>query len=206
MNDMTAVIVPKSDQVNADDFVAGPATYTIQAVAITAGTEQPVSINIGIAGKVYRPCKSMSRVLVAAWGPDAKQYTGRSMTLYRDPYVTWGGLAVGGIRISHLSHIEKDMTMALTATRAQRKPYTVKPLKSAPQTVAGDLNVADAWSADMRARITSAVDRPSLLTYWNSPAAKRERQPIADTDTYREVFAELNAKIDALRNAEGVEP
>lgn len=132
MNDMSQVIIPKSDQINADDLISGPITVTIKAVAITAGTEQPVSIDIGIAGKVYRPCKSMSRVLVAAWGPDAKAYIGRSLTLYRDPTVKWGGMDVGGIRISHLSHIDKDMTMALTATRAQRKPFTVRALKTKP--------------------------------------------------------------------------
>lgn len=129
---MSDVIIPKSDQINADDLISGPMTITIAGVAITAGTEQPVSIDIGVPGKVYRPCKSMSRVLVAAWGPDAKTYTGRSMTLYRDPTVKWGGMEVGGIRISHLSNIDKDMTMALTATRAQRKPYTVRPLKGGP--------------------------------------------------------------------------
>ena len=132
MNDMTAVIVPKSDQWNADDFISGPQTFTVQGVSISAGTEQPVSMDVGTPGKVFRPCKSMSRVLVAAWGPDAKQYTGRSFTLYRDPKVKWGGMEVGGIRISHLSHIERDMTMALTETRANRKPFTVRPLKDQP--------------------------------------------------------------------------
>lgn len=128
MNDMTSVITPKSDQINSDDLIAGPMTVTIQGVAIKGGEEQPVSIDIGIPGKVYRPCKSMSRILVAAWGPDAKAYTGRSLTLYRDPTVKWGGLDVGGIRISHMSHLDKDMTVALTATRANRKPFTVRPM------------------------------------------------------------------------------
>ena len=33
MNDMSGVIQPKSDQVNADDFIPGPRTYTIEGVA-----------------------------------------------------------------------------------------------------------------------------------------------------------------------------
>ena len=102
MTDMTAVIQPKSDQVNADDFIAGPATFTIESVSISPGTEQPVQIKLVGEPRVWRPCKSMSRVLVAAWGPDAKVYTGRSLTLYRDPKVKWGGMEVGGIRVSHL--------------------------------------------------------------------------------------------------------
>lgn len=83
----------------------------------------------------------MRRVLVTAWGADASVYSGRAMTLYRDEAMAFGGQPVGGIRISHLSHIERSMTMALTVTRASRKAYTVKPLvaHSPPQKPAADL-------------------------------------------------------------------
>jgi hypothetical protein len=128
MNDMSSVIVPKSDQINADSLIAGPITVTIKDVKIAPGTEQPVSMVLQETDLFFRPCKSMSRVLVAAWGPDAKAYIGRRLTLYRDPEVMWAGIKVGGIRISHMSHISEKKTMALTATRAQRKPFTVQPL------------------------------------------------------------------------------
>ena len=128
MNDMTAAITPKSDQLNADDLIAGPLTITVTEVTIRAG-EQPVSIHYeGDNGKPYKSCKSMNRVLVMCWGPDAKNYIGRSMTLYRDPTVKWAGQEIGGIRISHLSDLDSSVTMALTATKGSRKPYTVKPL------------------------------------------------------------------------------
>lgn len=129
MNDMRAVIVPKSDQLNADDLLAGPITITVTNVTIRPGTEQPVSIFFdGDGGKPYKCCKSMARVLVHCWGPDASAYVGRSMTLYCDPKVKWGGMAVGGIRISHISHIKDTTVMALTETKGSRKPFTVKPL------------------------------------------------------------------------------
>lgn len=128
MNDMTKVIVPKSDQINADDLLSGPITITIASVKVAPGQEQPVSIVFEGSDKVYRPCKSMARVLVAAWGPDASKYHGRSLTLYCDPKVKWGGMEVGGIRISHMSHIDSPLTMALTVTRANKKPFTVKPI------------------------------------------------------------------------------
>lgn len=132
MNDMRKVIEPRSDQMNADDLLAGPVTITIRDVSIRPGTEQPVSIHFdGDNGKPWKPCKSMCRVLVAAWGPDAKAYVGRSATLYCDPKVKWAGLEVGGIRISHLSHIDREMMMALTATKGKRAPYMVKPLVGA---------------------------------------------------------------------------
>ena len=128
MLDMSPVIVPKSDQISADDFISGPRTYQIDSVAINPGTEQPVNISLVGENRVWKPCKSMARVLVAAWGPDAKLYSGKSVTLYRDPKVKWGGLEVGGVRISHMSHIERPLSMALTATKGRRADYTVKPL------------------------------------------------------------------------------
>lgn len=129
MNDMRSVIIPKSDQITADDLLAGPRTITVSEVTIRPGTEQPVSIHFeGDGGKPYKPCKSMSRVLVHCWGPDASKYVGHGMTLYCDPKVKWGGMAVGGIRISHLSDIESPVTMALTETKGSRKPFVVKPL------------------------------------------------------------------------------
>jgi hypothetical protein len=126
---MLATIVPKSDQLNADDLIGRDLTMRITDVKIRAGQEQPVSISFeGDNGKPYKPCKSMCRVMVAAWGPDAAKYKGRYMTLRRDPTVTWAGLEVGGIRISHMSDIDSAMTMALTMTKAKKKPFTVKPL------------------------------------------------------------------------------
>ena len=145
MNDMRAVIVPKSDQINSDDLISGPITITIEKVLIAPGTEQPVSIHFeGDNGKPYKPCKSMARVMVQCWGPDASIYVGRSLTIYRDPKVIWGGMAVGGIRISHMSHIAGSQTMALTATKTSRKPFTVQPLvASKPQVTVHETDLVD---------------------------------------------------------------
>lgn len=129
--DMSLTVAPKSDQINADDLIAGPRTITITRVNANEGNaEQPVNVYFdGDNGKPFRPCKSMRRVMIAVWGADAKEYVGRSMTLYRDPDVTWGGMKVGGIRISHMSHMDGEQVLALTATKSSRKPYKVRPLK-----------------------------------------------------------------------------
>lgn len=133
MNDMAIAIVPKSDQLNADDLIAGPRTVKITNVVIKGAGEQPVDISFeGDGGKPYKPCKSMRRVMVLLWGADAKKYIGHSMTLYRDESVKWAGAEVGGIRISHMTGIDAPQTMVLTATKGSRKPYTVKPLVIAP--------------------------------------------------------------------------
>lgn len=128
--DMQSTIAPKSDQLNADDLIGGR-TVTIKVTAIKGSSEpqQPVAIHYeGDNGKPYKPCKSMRRVLVSAWGANGADYVGRSMTLYRDDAVVFGGIQVGGIRISHLSHIDNPMTIALTASKTVRKPYTVNVL------------------------------------------------------------------------------
>jgi hypothetical protein len=127
--DISNTIKPKSDQLNADDLIAGPRDIVITAVKV-AESEQPVSIHFeGDDGKPYKPCKSMRRVIVAIWGADSKAYTGRALRLFCDQKVAFGGAQVGGIRISHASHIEKPFTMALTTTRAKRSPYTVQPME-----------------------------------------------------------------------------
>ncbi len=149
MNDMSAAIVPKTDQLNADSILTGPITVTISDVSIRPGTEQPVSIHYeGDEGRPWKPCKSMCRVLVSAWGPDAKAYVGRSVTLYRDPAVKWGGMEVGGIRISHMSHMESALTMALTATRGSKKLHTVRPLV-APVKPASATDEWAQWEKDL---------------------------------------------------------
>lgn len=134
MGDMSAVIIPKSDQLNSDSLMSGPLTIKITKVLVRPGTEQPVSIFYeGDEAHPWKPCKSMARVLVAAWGPDSSQYVGRSLTLYRDPKVKWGGLEIGGLRISHMSDITGPLTLALTETKQSRKPFTVKLLAAEPK-------------------------------------------------------------------------
>src|SRR3546814_5647448 len=47
-------------------LIAGPRTYTIETVDIRPGTEQPVSVFLRGEERAWKPCKSMSRVLVSA--------------------------------------------------------------------------------------------------------------------------------------------
>jgi hypothetical protein len=182
MNDMSAVIVPKSDQINADDLIAGPRTIRISSVDIRPGTEQPVSIAFDGDSKVYRPCKSMCRVMVAAWTADAKTYVGRSMTLYRDASVKWGGLEVGGIRISHLSHIDAPLVMPLTATKGVRKAFQVRPL------VVED--AAAVATEDLIAAVNAAPDEDVLKAITASKRAVAVRARLAETRP------ELAARVD----------
>lgn len=129
--DMRQYIAPKSDQINADDLIGGPRTITVTRVNANEGNgEQPINIYFeGDNGKPFRPCKSMRRLLATVWGVSASAYVGRSMTIYRDPKVQWGGLEVGGIRISHMTGLDAPKVVVLTESKTKRKPVTIKPLK-----------------------------------------------------------------------------
>jgi len=119
-------IEPKSDQLNYDDFIAGPVTFTVAGVK-RGSDEQPVIVEVE-GNRPFKPCKSMRRVLIAAWGDKGADWVGRQFTLYGDPSVKFGGANVGGIRISHMSHIAGPVTLKLTTTRSKRADYTVQPL------------------------------------------------------------------------------
>lgn len=129
---MNMATEPKSDQMNYDDFIGGVTkTITITDIKSSGNADaQPISIHYeGDNGKPYKPCKSMRRVMVHGWGDDGLQFVGKSMTLYGDPSVKWAGKEVGGIRISHMSNIEREMNVSLTSSQGKRKLHQVKPLK-----------------------------------------------------------------------------
>lgn len=130
--DISSTTAPRSDQQNYDDYITGPKTVTVSEVR-QGSAEQPVEIHlVEFPGRPYKPSKSMRRVLVAAWGSEASQYTGRRLTLTGDPTVKFGGQVVGGIKIAALSHIDKPLNVSLTVTRGKRAPHTVQPLPDAP--------------------------------------------------------------------------
>lgn len=155
--DIRETIIPRSDQTNAEDFLSGPQTVTITGVS-KGSAEQPVNIELAeFPGRPFRPSKTVRRILVNAWGPEASAYIGRRMTLYRDPAVKFGGMDVGGIRVSHLSHIDKPLSVALSVSRGRRQPYTVQPLTDA----------APAWTA----AVAAASTEDELRAVWKRFAA-----------------------------------
>lgn len=120
-------IVPKSDQLNSEQLIAGSMTFAVTGVSRCSGADQPVAISYAAdPSRPFKPCKTMRKLLIKAWGEDGESWVGKSMTVYNDPDVKWAGESVGGIRISHLSDIPSDkIEVSLTATRGKKKLYTV---------------------------------------------------------------------------------
>lgn len=168
MNDSLAdTIIPKSDQLNADDLIAGPITVTVEGVKRSSSPEQPIDILIS-GHRPYRPCKSMRRVLISVWGDKGQDWIGQSMTLYRDESVKYGGVAVGGIRISHATGIDKRRDLMLTATRSKREMFVVNPLviKTQPPV-----------PADYKDKIDSFSDKEKLKTWMKGILIRNEWEP-----------------------------
>lgn len=164
--DISETLAPKSDQLDYEDLIQGARTFTIKGVSKGPSMEQPFNVTLVEFDRPWRPAKSMRRVLAAAWGTDATAYVGRRVTLFGDATVKFGGQEVGGIRVSHLSHITEPLTVPLMVTRGKRAPFTVQPLApvvdhAAALTAAsstGELQAA--WAVAMKA---GASKDPALI-------------------------------------------
>lgn len=183
---------PRSDQINSDDFIGSAQTYTIANVRV-GSAEQKYDIELAeIKDKAWRPPLTMLRLLMHAWGDESDDWIGRRVTLYRDESVRFGSDAVGGIRISHMSHLPggKPLTVKLTKTRGRKQNYTVEPLPDAPPPIVDDeatefearitasatLADLDAIAADLKARDLGA-HRKHLLAAWSERRTAIENKP-----------------------------
>ncbi|KOQ93317.1 hypothetical protein ABW48_19885 [Pluralibacter gergoviae] len=152
MSDLRATVVPRSDQINFEDVQSQNITASIKSVR-AGNSEQPVFIDLdGYDGRPYKPSKTMRRVLVEAWGENGHAWVGRSLTIYGDPSVKFGGVAVGGIKISAMSDIEADFSMMLSVSRGKRQEHRVQKLEvkkplTAPEILAWFSN--EALTADL---------------------------------------------------------
>jgi hypothetical protein len=172
--DLTESIAPKSDQLDAVDLLSGPRTFTIEKVS-KHNAEQPFNFHLAEFPRVWRPGKSMRRVIVAAWGPDATKYAGQRVTLYCDPSVQFGGDTVGGTRISHMSGIDKPLKVPLLIKRGKSAMFTVQPLPDAPKPAKPRDFLAEAEQA--------GGDVGLLRALWK--AAQAAGEPVAHLNTIR---------------------
>ena len=177
MIDISQTTAPKSDQLNSDDLIGGPRTITITRVSANEGGDQPINVFFeGDDNKPFRPCKSVRRVMMAVWGNDGSTYAGKSMTIWRDPTVTWGGMAVGGIRISHMSHMDRDTTLAVTESKTKRKPLVVKMLRVEAPTPAP--TTAAPENAFELAHAAASKGTDAFKEWWNSDVGKTCREAV----------------------------
>ena len=132
--DITAALAPTSDQLDAVELVV-PRTFTIDSGSRLGMREGKTVAEIRLVDfpRVWRPSKGMLDVLAKCWGVDGSAWVGRRVTLYNDPDVTYGKEKPGGVRISHLSHIDGPRDVTIRG-RGQGKVqlWHVEPLVGAP--------------------------------------------------------------------------
>lgn len=160
--DLSKTIIPKSDQLNADDLISGSKIIKIRDIKGGADEAQPVNVYFyGDNNKPYKPCKSMRRVLVQLWGADGFQYIGRRITLFRDDAVKWAGVEIGGIRISHASHIASETRVLVTTAKNKRTPVTIEVL---PLVELTDLAGAKKAIQDKKIKLEAILEKYDLTT------------------------------------------
>jgi hypothetical protein len=156
--DISAALAPNSDQLDAIELVQ-PRTFTIAPRSALGKREGKTVAEIRLAefDRVWRPSKGMLDLLADCWGIDAKQWVGRRVTLYNDRDVMFGPNKVGGIRISHLSHIDGARKVSIRAAGqgGRKQLWPVEPLP-------------DATPAPTAADIAAVTDQDVLRAMWNA--------------------------------------
>lgn len=197
ISNLRDTIVPKSDQLNAEQLLGGTLTITVTSVRRGDSADQPVIIGYdGDGGRPYKPCKTMRKLLVALWGEDGRVWVGRSMVLYNNPDVKFGGVKVGGIRISHMSDIDKDTTLSLTETKGKKAPYTVRKLAAVAPAE------SEQASAHQSLEIAAGVGMEALKKAWAAipPAIAKKIGPKGCPDKYKQIAQQADKEHDAFEN------
>ena len=202
--DLSDTIIAKSDQLNSIDLVAGSITIKVTEVKVKKDSDQPTTIKYeNDAGHPYLPSKGMRRVLCAAWGKESSVYPGRSMTLFNNPDVTWAGKKVGGIQISHLSHIDAPITVPLIITRGNSKPFTVKPLQVQDTAPAQD-NADPSATIDALTKAAAAASggKAAFLEWFNGDEGKQLRPLFKDDKAEMTKLATICKQADDAMDAD----
>lgn len=176
MVDVTKALEPRSDQLNADDALAGPITIHVTG----GGISSEGGLIITTAEYPQRPwhvSKGMGRFIAAIWGPESDKWIGGALTLYRDPEVKYAGQAVGGLRIAAMTGLDKPFTGPLRLTRGKSTPFTIQPLTD-----------TDTASQLTDAQISECTDLEQLRAMWsNASTVQRERITARVTELTGEV-------------------
>jgi len=183
MVDVTKYTFSKGTQTNADDLISAPRTVVVTGVEETRDAQQPLAVRFsGDDGKPFLPCLTMRKLIAALWGAEGDDWVGKSMTLYRDPSVIFGKDTLGGVRISHMSGLDKTVSVQLLEKRGKRRQYTIVPLEVAHVNKPPTIDRADLQRQSDAAKEMT----PDAKKAWWAGLTKDEKA----------VVTELNKKVD----------
>lgn len=195
--DIATSLAPRSDQINADDLVAGPMTVTIREVVGGKG-DQPYDFLLVETERAYRPNVTMRRLISSAWGTtDGDQFAGRRLRLYCAKVPDPGGKGLtNGIRVSHVSHIDKRFEVKLQVTRGKRETFTVEPLiETAPPQPAATSPVAALLAQIKEAAAAAQVDIATIAKEWAETHDGQNIREATDLGSLELIRDDLHAKV-----------
>lgn len=197
-DDISDTLKSKSNQWCADDLTSGPVTVTITGTDKDLSNDRPIAIHFeNDGGKPWRPCLTMRRLISHFWGPNRPSYIGRSLVIYRDPSAVFGGLQVGGIRVSHIDGIEKPENVVLQENNKKKKTYTVQPLKIEKKATPNQSQqpTTDPYAEYARTFARKLKEEPwqAVDSWWTDTEADREGMAPERVD---KMSAALAAKIE----------
>jgi len=192
--EFAASLAAKSDQINAADLIGGPTTIKITKMKVTNADAAGQKWHISFEGsdKLYKPCLGMRRAIGDLWGKPP--YTGRRLTLYRDPEVVYGKDQLGGIRISHASHIDGVKRVTVPVARNKVKTFTISPLPdehTAPPAVTTPQPPANAYEL---AEAAASKGTDAFRAWWASDEGRLCRGVASE---HMDALKSIAAKADA---------
>lgn len=182
--DLSQAIVAKSDQLNADDLISGPRTFTISEVR-QGDSEQPVAIVLKEypSKRPWKPSKTALRCLTYAFGSTETDNWPKNprITLYREATVKWAGQEVGGIRVAAVSHIDqhpdlKDgkLKIALAETKGGKKQlHVIDALPNDAPATQPDAITAEQLSELNGLFARLSMDKDSALSFYESTTGRK---------------------------------
>jgi uncharacterized protein YlxW (UPF0749 family) len=138
----------------------------------------------------------MRKVMTHVWGKFTSAYIGHSMTIYADTEVAFGGKKVGGVRISHMTGMQKPVSMVLTETKGRNKPFTVQPLVVSAAAVE-EAPAIDIAALKERAQVCAENGVAEYRAFWAS-ISKDDRTALRDD---HEKLKKTAALVDAVDTA-----
>lgn len=124
----------KSDRLNFEDFIMGSQDFTIAKLGrkVDQGNVRLLMFFEGREATPYWVPKGMVKCLSnpEGWGEsEFSEWIGRKVRLFGEPTVVYAGKELGGIRISHISHIPAPYSTKITERRGVRIDYVISPLE-----------------------------------------------------------------------------
>lgn len=155
--DLSESFASASEQLTYPDIGERILNVTVAKVVPRGDKPKDPAIHLTeFPGKPLLPGVNVGSVLRKAWGLDGKAWVGRTMTIYGDPEVFFGKDKTGGVRVSHVSHIDAPVSVPRRGKGA-RGQITVQPLADESPHAAELAELQALWRVtddpDERARI-----------------------------------------------------